>query len=53
MEAKRIHSSLMDVYFMFCDIYKRIESKEIIESFENLPEEISGLLDRIIRLVYK
>ena len=42
---------LQQAYFMLCDIFRRIESKQLINSIENVPLDLTIKLEKIDRFV--
>jgi hypothetical protein len=51
VRAKQNSSQLQEAYLMFCDIFKTIETKHLINSIQNLPFEIGNKLDKLDRFV--
>jgi hypothetical protein len=42
---------LQEVYFMFCDIFKIIETRQLVNSILNLPLELLYRLEKLSRFV--
>jgi hypothetical protein len=51
VRAKQNSALLQEAYFMFCDLFKTIETRQLINSIHNLPFELLNKLEKINRFV--
>jgi Txe/YoeB family toxin of Txe-Axe toxin-antitoxin module len=51
VRAKQNSLHLQEAYFMFCDIFKMIETKYLVNSIQNLPFELLNKLEKLNRFV--
>ena len=51
VRAKQNSTLLQEAYFMFCDLFKTIETRQLVNSIQNLPFELLDKLEKISRFV--
>lgn len=51
VRAKQNSSMLQEAYFMFCDIFKIIETRQLVNSIQNLPLELATRFEKLNRFV--
>ena len=51
VRAKQNSSMLQEAYFMFCDIFKIIETRQLVNSIQNLPLELASRFEKLNRFV--
>lgn len=51
VRAKQNSLLLQEAYLMFCDIFKTIETRQLVNSIQNLPIELLAKLEKINRFV--
>jgi hypothetical protein len=49
VRARQNSSMLQEAYFMFCDIFKIIETRQLVNSIQNLPLELLSRLEKLNR----
>jgi hypothetical protein len=51
VRAKQNSNLLQEAYFMLCDLFKTIETRQLVNSIQNLPFELLNKLEKINRFV--
>lgn len=51
VRAKQNSLQLQEAYFMLCDIFKIIETRQLVNSIQNLPFELMAKLEKLHRFV--